>query len=307
MTERVGTAFAIIILMKHLLPLILSFACTCGAPSLDLQKNDNENFETSTSSNNSTDARSLKIIIFDVGQGSSALIVAPNGDAALIDTGPPLAWNAKIKPYLTANSNINLKYLFISHDDSDHSGGVKDSGMMPEEMIAGDFFTLGDNVNIEVIAKDCTFSDGEKISCDAKDDNTHSAVILLTYGAFKYLNTGDLPGGGGNPPYDTIDLESKTAGLVGDIDILSAGHHGSNTATNQNLLNVTKPEVAIISVGDNNFYWHPHQTVTTRLINSGIKVYQTERGWLKDEFLNKIIIKNGDVTIESDGNTYSVF
>lgn len=293
--------------MKNLLPLILSFACTCGGPNLDLQKNDNEHFETAISSNNSADAQSLKIIVFDVGQGSSALVVAPNGDAALIDTGPPLAWNAKIKPYLTANPNIDLKYLFISHDDGDHAGGVKDSGMMPEEIVAGDVFKLGDDATLSVIAKDCIFSDSEKIPCDAKDDNAHSAVILLTYGAFKYLNTGDLPGGGGNPPYDTIDLESKAAGLVGDIDILSAGHHGSNTATNQNLLNVTKPEIAIISVGNDNFYWHPHQTVIERLINSGIKIYQTERGWLKDEFLNKIIIKDGDVTIESDGNTYSVF
>ncbi|MBI2092349.1 MAG: MBL fold metallo-hydrolase [Deltaproteobacteria bacterium] len=169
----------------------------------------------------------LNIIAFDIGQGDSTLVISPEGEAVLIDTGPYGSWNSKISPYLTENPQINLEYLIITHSDNDHDGDVEASGLEPYAVSAGDVINLGENVYLSILAADCAFTDGSKAACDEKDDNAHSTVILIEYGNFKYLTTGDLPGGGGKPPYDTIDLETKIGELAGDVDILHAGHHGS--------------------------------------------------------------------------------
>ncbi|MBI2092348.1 MAG: hypothetical protein HYT75_05095 [Deltaproteobacteria bacterium] len=65
-------------------------------------------------------------------------------------------------------------------------------------------------------------------------------------------------------------------------------------------------EAAIISVGNNNDYWQPHPSVMERLIAAGIHIYQTERGWLKDEFLDSVHIAGANIIIESDGVDYKI-
>lgn len=248
----------------------------------------------------------LRIVVFDVGEGDAALVVAPDGAAALIDTGPPGNWDKKIAPYLSVNDDIDLKYLFISHNDSDHNGDAQQTGLIPVDVMAGDVFYIGDDVWLDIIVKDCAFKDGEAIQCDQNDDNAHSAAMLIGYGSFRYLTAGDLPGGGGNPPYDTIDMETKVGELAGDVDVLHAGHHGSNTSTNANFLESTAPETVIISAGNGNDYWHPHQSVIERLLDFDTEVYLTERGWLKDEFLDIVNVANGDILIESDGISFEI-
>jgi len=60
------------------------------------------------------------------------------------------------------------------------------------------------------------------------------------------------------------------------VDVLKVSHHGSKEATSEELLKATKPEVAIISVGKNNF-GHPTKEVLERLKNAGIKVERTDQ------------------------------
>ena len=60
-----------------------------------------------------------------------------------------------------------------------------------------------------------------------------------------------------------------------ELEILVAGHHGSKYSTTAELLEVTKPKIAAISVGDN-FYGHPAQEVLDRLEEIGCAVYRTD-------------------------------
>lgn len=61
------------------------------------------------------------------------------------------------------------------------------------------------------------------------------------------------------------------------LDILVVGHHGSKNATSHELLSATRPRYAVISVGKDNDYGHPHPDVLERLQLYGCTVLRTDR------------------------------
>lgn len=74
-----------------------------------------------------------------------------------------------------------------------------------------------------------------------------------------------------------------------DVDVLKVAHHGSDKSTSLDFLNQTKPEYAIISVGENN-YGYPTNTVLKNLRN--INLYRTD--------------KDGSIWITSDGEKIDI-
>ena len=59
-----------------------------------------------------------------------------------------------------------------------------------------------------------------------------------------------------------------------DIDFLKVGHHGSNTSSSKNFVERIKPKYSLISVGEDNKYGHPKESVLDILKNS--KIYRTD-------------------------------
>jgi competence protein ComEC len=60
------------------------------------------------------------------------------------------------------------------------------------------------------------------------------------------------------------------------VTVLKVSHHGSATATSQELLEVLKPKTAVISVGGNNRFGHPTKDVLDRLLKMAIEVRRTD-------------------------------
>lgn len=117
------------------------------------------------------------------------------------------------------------------------------------------------------------------------DRNENSMVLLLQYGAFRMLFTGDLEG----------EAERRLAAASGadlKADVLKAGHHGSKNASSDEFLAEVTPRTAVISCGKDNPYGHPAPETLARLQKAGCRVFQTP--------------ESGAVMIESDGQTYSV-
>lgn len=290
--------------------LCLLFIVTGCGPPLQIDRPR----QNSLQSQNRTEENWFKIIVLDVGQGDAVLLISPDSKAALIDTGPREIGDRAVLKVLEEQDIPTLQNIFISHHHEDHFGGLEKImdalAIAPSKIIdannaqVGQTLSLGP-VRIQIEAGNGQIGEVFVIPDEQRgDENNLSLALLIAYKNFRYFTSGDLPGGGGNPPYVTIDLESSLAPLVGDVDVLLVPHHGSHTSTNETFLNTLKPEAVIISTGNDNEFYHPHPSVIERLKESGAKIYQTEQGWLSET--GGIEIMNGHICIITDGKTYLV-
>ena len=85
----------------------------------------------------------------------------------------------------------------------------------------------------------------------------------------KILFTGDIG----------TSTESLLIGSDADIDcdILKVAHHGSKYSTSCEFIEACSPSVAVISVGEHNFYGHPAPETLERLETYGCEVFRTDR------------------------------
>lgn len=298
---------------------------------------------TGGSNPSSNEVQTLKLVFLDVGQGDSTLISSSN-EAMLIDAGPPNAGRDVVLPYLKKQDIQQLKYIIATHYHDDHIGGISEVIKGEDQILGtkddfiptngvidrggeyessvyeeyadatngirsavypGDNYTVG-RATVEVLAANGQLVDGTQINLEPYDENSAGIVLLLNNGDFSFLDEADVTGGGGDPPYQTIDIETSLAPLVGDIDILKVAHHGSETGTNETFLDAVSPELAVISVGDENDFGHPDEETIDRLIDAGVEVYQTERGWLGDEYLDDVQITDGPITISVSEDDWTI-
>ncbi|HUF52781.1 MAG TPA: hypothetical protein VMR52_03270 [Dehalococcoidia bacterium] len=232
----------------------------------------------------------LRIEHIDVGQGDAALILAPNGDTAMIDSG---RWNScgGLVSHVNDAGVSHLNYHFATHYDADHVGclddvvasgvtlgacydrsGSKDTqpfddyaatcGASRHTALKGQVFSMG-SVSITVVDLN-----GAGISTD--DENALGMVLVVEYGSFRHVFPGDLEG-------TSPDVESVVGPQVGDVDVCKVSHHGSKFSNTDAWLEAITPEVCILSVGNNSF-GHPTVEALDRLHAHGVDVYWTQQG-----------------------------
>src|SRR5215207_1483003 len=109
---------------------------------------------------------------------------------------------------------------------------------------------------------------GEGRATSANDD---SVVLRLRYGRRTFLLTGD------------IESRTERALLAAREDLradaLKVAHHGSRTSSTDAFVSATRPALAVVSVGRDSPYGHPHPEVLARWRGAGAQVLTTgERG-----------------------------
>ena len=102
---------------------------------------------------------------------------------------------------------------------------------------------------------------------DYGNENDNSSVIYTELNNHKFLFMGDA---GVEVEEDLIEKYN-----LQDIDVLKVGHHGSKTSSSKAFINSINPKYSIISVGKNNRYGHPNDSVLDNLEDS--KIYRTDK------------------------------
>ncbi|MFJ7857680.1 DNA internalization-related competence protein ComEC/Rec2 [Peribacillus sp. NPDC097206] len=245
-----------------------------------------------------------EVQIIDIGQGDSILITLPfNAGNYLIDTGgqitfPLEEWKKKRKIYNTAEDTIipllkskgihHLDKLILTHADADHMGSAKKliENFKVEEVIIGswgeeqyrdkDFIPVArDNgIRIKMVKRGDSWSVGEAkfyvLNPHKKEENTNEASVVLyaEIGGLSWVFTGDMSEPG---EMELIDAFPQLR-----ADILKVGHHGSKTSSSIPFLEQLHPKAAIISVGKENRYGHPHGQVLESMKANKIMVFRTD-------------------------------
>jgi competence protein ComEC len=141
-----------------------------------------------------------------------------------------------------------------------------------------------------------------------EDVNKSSIVLLVEHAAVTLLLTGEItteeehallnltPSPPGDalvcPPNEACHARlAEVRRLLTDIDLLKVSHHGSASSSSGEFLTHTLPDVAIISVGEND-YGHPHPVVLQRLYDVGAAIWRTDR--------------LGDIRVQSDGDALRI-
>lgn len=249
-----------------------------------------------------TAGHEMHVHFIDVGQGDSILIESPSGKTMLIDGGVKGA-GQQIVSYLNELGINKLDIVVATHPDADHIGGLipvldnmtteqfYDSGKVHTSQTFEEMLTQIDEKNIPYhvpkIGDDIEFDKDVNVKVlnandQATDNNDASIVLKMTYGNVSFLLTGDAG----------VALEKEMLQYDVKATVLKAGHHGSNTSSSEEFVQAVKPEVAILSYGEDNKYGHPHAEVMDRLQAIGSKIYATA--------------DLGTITVSTDGVNYTV-
>lgn len=239
----------------------------------------------------------------DVGQGDATLIQAPGGNV-LIDGGD-IHTSDELIQYLRYVGVEDITYVIATHPHSDHIGGLisvleefnVENIMMPRvahtTVTFDRFISAIENNNLEiqepVVNDTFNIGDVEFLVLAPKSNsytslNDYSIALKMNYGNTSFIFTGDAE--------SISENEMVQSGNVLSAQVLHVGHHGSNTSTTEAFLKSVSPSIAVISVGEDNRYGHPHIDVINRLQDANVAIYRTDY--------------HGDIIISTDGNNITV-
>lgn len=230
---------------------------------------------------------STYVLVLDVGQADSILI-HHNNKNILIDTGGSIndsklySANNFLIPLFKSLGISKINTIVLSHGDFDHIGEAKNliNNFKIENVVfnCGSYNELENNlIKILESKKIKYYSCISEIKINKyklqllntrkyDNENDNSSVIYFNYNKHKFLFMGDA---GIEKEKDIL----KKYNLY-NIDFLKVGHHGSNTSSSKNFIESIKPRYSIISVGKNNRYGHPKESVLDILKDS--KIYRTD-------------------------------
>jgi len=249
----------------------------------------------------------LEITFFDIGQGDSIFIETSDSKQVLIDGGPDNSILEKLNQIMPFYDRI-IDLVILTHPDADHITGlvkvldyyqigrILTSGLEKDTAIYMKWKELIEEKNISLslaqqgqkvlfqnnIILEVLWPDQNIISSYSSPANNVSVVTRLIYNDIEILLTGDIEKKVENYLVNQ-EFELKS-------DILKLAHHGSKTSTSYNFFKAVNPEVAVISVGENNRYKHPSQEVLERI--KDLMVYRTD--------------KDGDIKILTDGISFDI-
>ncbi len=313
-------------------------------------------------------AQNLEIHYINVQQGQSTLIIGPDGTTILYDGGFEFKGTTEVVPYLQALGIFTsqpLDYIVTSHLHTDHYVGltetmnygydalyVYDNGSDYSNayvdafntaaagttaggvtaMTLGQVIPLGNGATATCVAVDGSVLGVGAVPDGQNNENDRSICLLVEYGDFDFLVTGDVGGGsddnactGRSTSQVNIETPLAQAIMPGGanplltaygVEVAHIGHHGSESSGNSDYMNLLTPSVACVSVGDgqSSNWYHPREDVVNVFLAvpscvtaPAALVLQTEEGNPTGSITSFDGYSVGDIVITTDGvSTYTV-
>ncbi|HXF96635.1 MAG TPA: ComEC/Rec2 family competence protein [Gemmatimonadales bacterium] len=225
--------------------------------------------------------QALELRFLDVGQGD-ALVIREGGKTALVDAGP----SGDILRQLRALGIDTLDLVVASHNHADHIGGM--TAVLTGSVVR---YYLDNGVPHTTATYRSTIRalaasgaqylrpTSRTITLGAArmrvlpppssgDQNNASVGLLVEYGAFRALLTGDS---------ELYELDYWLRhDSVPRVQVVKVAHHGSRNGTSAAWVRATAPAVAVISVGAGNSYGHPAPSVVQQWQAAGARVHRTD-------------------------------
>jgi competence protein ComEC len=234
----------------------------------------------------------FRVEAIDVGQGT-AVLVRTASHALLYDTGASYgesdAGERIVVPFLRASGVGRLSGLVVTHDDNDHSGGMRSvlrdvpTGWLLHGLPADSPLLAGtppgrqclrgqrwnwDGVSFEVLNP----KPEAHAAREGRRDNDFSCVLRIVNDRHSLLLTGDGE--------RRTELELLESGLLEPVDVLFAGHHGSLTSSIVEFVAATRPAIVVFTLGHRNRYGHPHPEVLARFREFDALLLRSDRDGL---------------------------
>lgn len=251
------------------------------------------------------ESNELAVHYIDVGQANATLFEFADEEedyTILYDAGD---WTSTdVVDYLAEKDIQELDLVIASHPDADHIGQLD---KVLERFEVGEVWMSGNTSSSDVFIRALEAVEkfevgyyepraGEQFdigplsieilhpSLLTGDTNADSISMFVSYGEVDFLFTGDAG--------KKQEMEMVNSGMNLDAEILSLGHHGSDTSSAPAFIDAVSPEVAIYSAGEGNSYGHPHASVVSLIQEKGIKLYGTDQ--------------NGTIIVKTDGKSYHI-
>lgn len=272
----------------------------------------------------------MDVVFLDVGQGDCAFIRTYSGKTVLIDGGGSAnPYNISkigeraVIPFLLDSGIGSLDAVVATHPHSDHIQGLADvlkelptkrliipsiegdagfgellritglKNIPVSRCFEGDKIRLDDRTVMQVLNPPINWPD------DEESFNNASLVLKLCYGETSFMFTGDveaemeerLVSGMAGADIAQADVSILNNIMLLNADVLKIAHHGSAYSSGKAFLDAVDPQVAVISVGKNNF-GHPSQEVLNSLKESDVECFRTD--------------ECGAVIVRSDGSSIKI-
>lgn len=275
--------------------LILLSLSACSVKDIDAQTSTGNNSTKETNSVVTSNESELHFI--DTGN-SDAILIKNNNKFALIDGGDNDD-EERVVSYLKDQGVKELEHIFATHPHADHIGGldavVNDIPVKNVYVSNGDsdsktysdfiyaMANKGLSPSVPLLNSEFKLGSGKfKVisAANEKDPNNNSLVLEYVNGNDKVLLMGDAE--------EKIERELD----VSDVDLLKVGHHGSRSSSSSSFIDKINPKYAVILVGANNKYGHPHKETMDTLASKNIEIHRSD--------------ECGHIVFKSSGNGLSV-
>lgn len=225
----------------------------------------------------------VEVHILDTGNSDCILI---KGKKNVLIDGAENDDENYINEYLKKEGVSKIDYIIATHYHKDHLGGldsiIKNFDIGQVLISSGEVKEKEDKEFMKALKakklKPVIPQEGEKF-----DLGVESYLKIYNTKGGEYINDESLITlfcNGDDKFLFAADAEEKTERRVLknmiEVDFLKIGHHGAWGSTSEEFLDVLKPKYAVITVGEDNPYFNPHEVVMKRLKERDIEVHRTD-------------------------------